>query len=158
MKLKAIQVKEFHGAEFYFRLEYTGGCKITIGFSSNNSTLPLYYIVLEYFPLKYTTVLCLQYFDVANEAESLVGCIDTNAPLEEIKMWFIDGLDRAFYGKDIKKIINNVDLQKYLKELEQCYQEIRPCIEKEQEKEDEKVREYNEIEELIRGSGNEESL
>gem|GEM_PF-6790236 len=149
MKLKAIPVKEFRGSVLYFRSEYSGGCKITIGFSEDNSDRATEYLVLEYLPLKYTTVLCLQHFDSGDVEDSLVGCIDANEKLEEIEKWFRDGLSRVYYrDRYVKDIIDSVNLREYLEELKQCYQRFSPIIQK---KEDEEVREYREIEESIWG-------
>jgi len=158
VKLKAVPVKEFHGGSgFYFRLEYTGGCKLTIALSDNNSNYPTDYVVLGYFPLKYTSVFCLHFFEIENEALDLLGCIEANKSLEEIEAWFIGNMSYAFYREDLKKIIKEmidnkeIDLEKYIEELKQCHKEISPLIEKEQEKEDEEVRRYRELEELKRG-------
>jgi len=158
MKLKAVPIKEFHGgAEFFYRLEYTGGCELVIGFSHDNSDFPTEYARLKYFQLKYTAILCLYYDAVTEAVQAFVDCIEANKPLEEIRAWFIDTLMYLFYSEKIKEMVDNkeLDIEKYLEELKQCYKDFSPLIEKEQEKQDEEVRRYRELEreleELRRG-------
>jgi len=156
MKLKAIPV-EPDGTESYLRLSYTGGCEITAGYARHNRTFADGYVSLRYFQLKYTPILCLLYGSVTDDVSSLVECIDANKTFEEIKTWFIKRLSVVFYNEaitaNVEEMVNNkeIDLQKYLEELEQCYQQFRPIIQK-QDKDKEKAWQSKWLEELLRGN------
>lgn len=156
MKLKLIPIKECHGcADYNYRLEYSGGCRITVELAENDCKYPSYYIDLEYVPLKYTTALCLHFMTVTDDVPCLIDCIDLNTTLEEIKKWFIDTMQVVFNNEpvevDVKELVDTkeIDLEKYLEELKQCYQEISPIIQREQEKEDKEVRKCRGLEEFL---------
>jgi hypothetical protein len=143
------------GSDYNYRLEYSGGCKITVKFVDDHSKLPSHYIKLEYVPLKYTTALCLYFMTVTDDFPCLIDCIDLNTKLEEIKKWFVDTMQIVFNNEpvkvNVKELVDTkeIDLEKYIEELTRCYQEVSPIIQREQENEDKEVRKCREIEEML---------